>query len=100
MVDRKSEDIHKHGEEMEMVFLDEGPIVMDEKVIDNLIPKVVGKCLICGEDVLENYSGFLEDSGFVTLNFGFGSKNDMDIFESHIHDKCFETVKDRVKEYR
>lgn len=50
------------------------------------------KCMICGKDVTKGIQECLNDSGFVTIEFGYGSKFDGDAFESYIHDECFEKI--------
>ena len=59
------------------------------------------KCLICGNVVNEfENNGCLDSSGFVTIEFGYGSKFDCDEYEGHIHDSCFETISKNMKQTR
>lgn len=58
------------------------------------------KCMICGKDVTENELKFLNGSGFVTIDFGFGSKFDGDLYEGYIHDECFEKISDNLIQTR
>lgn len=54
------------------------------------------KCMICGKDVTKDPQEFLNGSGFVTIDFNFGSKFDGDLFEGYIHDECFEKISENL----
>lgn len=44
-----------------------------------------------GMDNCDN-TEFLDNGGFVTIDFGFGSKFDCEQYSGQIHDSCFENV--------
>ena len=59
------------------------------------------KCMVCGKEIStfginDNYPNeFLNDAGFVSISFGYGSKLDGDNYSGVIHDNCLN--KDNVK---
>lgn len=65
-------------------------------------------CMICGCEIKTFGTGsensdpneFLHDAGFVTFDFGFGSKFDCEEYSGQIHDSCFETILNNVKQTR
>jgi len=63
------------------------------------------KCIVCKNEVKTFGTGikdcdeteFLENGGFVTFDFGYGSRHDLEIWSGVICDNCFENVKDEMK---
>ena len=57
-------------------------------------------CILCGNKINTFGTGcensdpneFLDGAGFITFDFGYGSKFDCDQYVGQIHDKCFENI--------
>lgn len=67
------------------------------------------KCMICGEEITTFGTGmdncdqteFLDDAGFVIVEFGYGSKFDCEQYSGQLHDSCFENLlKNNMKQTR
>ncbi len=68
--------------------------------------KEVGKCLKCSGTISAEMNDdgtvlFLDDAGEVTLDFGYGSEFDTDLFKAYICDNCMSDtiLNDSVVEY-
>lgn len=52
------------------------------------------KCMVCGKEIStfgindKDPNEFLNDAGFVSIHFGYGSKLDGNNYSGYIHDNC------------
>lgn len=49
------------------------------------------KCIACGEDIIEDELG-CKKGGIVSIQFGYGSENDMETWKGGIHDSCPKSI--------
>ena len=50
-------------------------------------------CIICKQAIKQLPQENLDSAGFVTFDFHFGSKNDLEVWQGYIHDECAEEFK-------
>lgn len=51
------------------------------------------RCVLCGGEVTKDEHGSLDYAGYITIDFGYGSKFDGDGYAAFIHDSCFEKIR-------
>jgi hypothetical protein len=55
-------------------------------------------CLICKRTIKDSkILGCLDSAGYIYIDFGYGSKHDMENHRGFIHDHCFESIQEFVE---